>query len=237
MINIAIVDDDNAVCKDLEKMLNKLYPHQCNIVVANSFDEYIYMQEDSVNCLFDIVLMDIVLDSGLGTDLAIQYEKINKKTKVIFITGYIDYAPDIFRAKPFDLLRKPITEEQLKVSIDKALDRLKEEENNYVQLISSEKIINVKVSDIIYIESYARKITVHTSGDSISVYMKMDEFEKKINGNFFIRTHQSFLVNPKYISKMERTKLLLQNEEEIPISRNRKEKCRDELLDYIAYKK
>lgn len=233
MVNLAIVDDDNEICDVLKAMLESIFPNTFNISVINCFEDFVFAYEDNRSDPFEIVLMDIVLDKGLGIDLATEYDKISKKTKMIFITGYIDYAPDIFRAKPFDLLRKPITEATLKCSIERALEALKQDEKEYLQLQSRDSWYNISANDILYVESHARKINVITTQEKLSVYMKLDEFEDKVRSNRFVRCHQSFLVNMKHISKMEGNKIILFDKTEIPVSRNRNDKCKQALFKYI----
>ena len=44
-----------------------------------------------------------------------------------------------------------------------------------------------------------------------SIYGKLDELEKELQGNDFIRIHQSYLVNMKHIEKVSRYEALLNN--------------------------
>lgn len=44
-----------------------------------------------------------------------------------------------------------------------------------------------------------------------SLYSKLDEMEKELEGNDFIRIHQSYLVNMKHIAKVSRYEALLNN--------------------------
>lgn len=72
----------------------------------------------------------------------------------------------------------------------------------------TEKIAN---SQIWYIESNAHQLLIHTISGEISLYEKLDVYEKKLHKNF-LRVHKSFLVNMQYIRRTEMKEVTLQDQ-------------------------
>ena len=53
-----------------------------------------------------------------------------------------------------------------------------------------------------YIETSRHKNVFYTAGETYSIYKKMDELEAELAGMGFVRIHQSFLINMRYIGKL-----------------------------------
>ncbi len=74
---------------------------------------------------YDLVLADIRLGDGDGFDLLAHCRNRNPNQSVILITGYgtIDTGVDALRAGAFDLLTKPLIDEELEMAIQRALSQ------------------------------------------------------------------------------------------------------------------
>ena len=85
--------------------------------------------------------------------------------------------------------------------------------------------------DIIYIESRAKKVEIHTQNDIIEVYAAISELEKQMIGNFY-RCHRGYLVNMGFISEYSINSITLNNGEKVILS---KEKYGDFVKTYMRY--
>lgn len=65
-----------------------------------------------------------------------------------------------------------------------------------------------------------------------SLYGKLDDIEKELSDDTFLRLHQSFLVNMKYIDKINRYEALLSNGVTLKIPKNRYKYVEER---YVAY--
>lgn len=91
-----------------------------------------------------------------------------------------------------------------------------------------------KVNSILYFSSSGRKITIVTSTQNFEFYSKLDEIETLLSENCFIRIHQSFLVNPRYIKYLVNAELILENDDCLPISRSRLKNVKNSYLQYLS---
>ncbi len=100
-------------------------------------------QEEAVGRItqnqYDLVLADLRLGSGDGFEVLAHSRKVRPQTAVVLMTGYgtVETGIEALRAGAFDLLTKPLIDEELEMAIDRALSQRKviqENENLKAQL-------------------------------------------------------------------------------------------------------
>lgn len=69
----------------------------------------------------------------------------------------------------------------------------------------------ILVKDLIYVENDKHKQIFYTDNDCYTIYRKLDDIEADLKSYGFLRIHQSFLVNMKYIHKISSYVLTLKD--------------------------
>jgi len=170
----------------------------------------------------------------------------DRKFDVIFTTAYSEYALQAFKAKAINYLLKPIDEEELKEAVQNweknkrnnysnnseniklLLDHLKKEGfmKSKISVPVSDGYEFIEVNEIIYCKSQSNYTTLFLSGGGkILVSKTMKEVEKTLGRFFFIRVHQSYLINPNYMKKYYRNDggyLMMQDKSSIPVSSSKR---------------
>ncbi len=115
--SLLLVDDDRQV---LESMAGWLRDQGYQLDAAGSLAA---ARAALAKKGYDVVLADVRLGDGDGFDLLAHCRQQHPMTSVILITGYgtVDMAVDAIRAGAFDLLTKPLIDEELEIAIDRAL--------------------------------------------------------------------------------------------------------------------
>ena len=74
---------------------------------------------------YDLLLVDVRLQDGDGLDLLEQVRRNYPQSQVVLITGYgdADAAVEALRAGALDYLTKPLIDDELLLSIERALER------------------------------------------------------------------------------------------------------------------
>ncbi len=124
--SLLLVDDDYRL---LESMAHWLRDQGHQVETACSAEQAI----EAVNHhAFDLVLTDIRLGPGDGFDVLAHCRKTRPETAVILLTGYgtVDSAVEAIRAGAFDFLTKPLIDQELELSIDRALSQREVIEEN-----------------------------------------------------------------------------------------------------------
>ncbi len=116
-MNVLIIEDDKVLALLLSKMVERLDYHVLGTYAKGS-DAIDKAQELTP----DLVLMDIMLEDDIdGIEATIEFQKNNKTSKVIYITGNSDsYNRERANSNEYvDYLVKPISLDDLKKSIQK----------------------------------------------------------------------------------------------------------------------
>lgn len=80
------------------------------------------------------------------------------------------------------------------------MEKIKEEDRSCLLLQSRGEIVKIKIDDIWYVESSRRNLTIYEQAKAASVLMKLSDMEKLLP-EYFLRCHQSYLVNMDRIRK------------------------------------
>lgn len=81
--------------------------------------------------------------------------------------------------------------------------------------------VRLRVEDIVYIETSRHKNVFYTTGGTYNIYRKMDELEADLHGMGFVRTHRSFLVNMRYIDRINSYIVTLVSGKELSVPKAR----------------
>jgi two-component system LytT family response regulator len=188
-------------------------------------------------CKPDLVFLDINLLDGTAFDFLEQTE--NLSFKIIFITAYEEYALKALKIGAVDYLLKPVDIEELKIALQKVskLSIIEQRQqistvkkvwkNDGDQLILSfhDSFQVIDLNELMFCESDKGYTTFYCCNDKKYVASKtLKEFEERLLNANFIRPHQSFIVNMKFIDKYDKSGIIhLKNKKEIPVSSRKKE--------------
>ncbi len=81
--------------------------------------------------------------------------------------------------------------------------------------------VTLKAEDIIYVETDRHRNLFNTRTKIYSIYKRLDEIEAELSDLGFVRIHQSFLVNMRYIEKISSYRLRLTNGVELSVPKAR----------------
>jgi len=238
-IRCVIVEDEKAGQLILINKLQQLYPNFVIEAVIDNKDEAInYLQQNKI----DILFLDAHIKGGIGLEIIEtlnlweqQKKTFNKTDKkivftykmpnVMFITAYQQYALDALNLNASYYLLKPIREDKLKKGIDIILQRIAEKrlQDTPTSLLVSYRgqTINLQVNTILYFQSDGPYTYIHYDDQTVIATKNIGYYDDLLSEGFFVRCHNSFLVNINKIKQIIRdTKsfLLLSNDEKIPVS-------------------
>lgn len=191
----------------------------------------------------DIVFLDVEMPDGTGFELLQKLSPFH--FKVIFITGYEDFAIKAFRFSAIDYLLKPLNAQNLVEAVKKAEDSLGKElfdmklnnlfanlerPKNLQKLIlkTSDKIYSVNIQDVVNCESDKNYTTFHfINAPKLIVSTNLKEYETLLAPYNFFRTHQSHLINMAFFDHFIKTEggntIIMKNKTVIPLSVRKKE--------------
>lgn len=235
-----LIDDEISNLENLRTLLEKHCPQVSIIATAQNVNDAVNIIE---KYLPDLVFLDIQMSEETGFDVLKMLPKRN--FEVIFVTAYDQYGIQAVKFAALDYLLKPIDIEELINAVNKAehklsaplqtsqldflLQQLKKSEPNAstIALQMQSEIRYIALSEIIRCEADNTYTYFFLSNsERILVSKSLKEYADLLRPNGFLRTHQSHLVNPKYVKswlKEDGGILLLTSGEKIPISKPNKE--------------
>jgi len=220
MVKVFIIEDEAYIRKGLKIQLKELKKNISVIGESASVKEALIKVEQLKP---NLILLDIKLLDGTAFDFLEQtkYNDFN----VIIITSYDSYAIQALKHGAVDYILKPIDIEELSNAIDKVIvnqDKLIGNlENNkiFLNFVNGSQI--VELQNLVYCNSHKGYTTFFmVNGKEFLSSKPLKEYEKQLIENDFIRSHQSYFVNSKFIEKFDSKKrlLYLQGAVEIPVS-------------------
>lgn len=234
MIRALLVDDETRAIRALEITLERHCPEIEVIGVASNIEEAYQL---IVRLKPELVFLDVNMPRGTGLDL-LERIKDTETTRVIFTTAHEEYAIKAFRLSAIDYLLKPIDKEELITAINRfkestsgierieVLTELLERRNPQRIAISTlDGFHIIDLDKLLYLSSEKNYTNFQMSDKAILASKSIGEFEKWLDQERFIRVHRSYIVNIDKVREYDKKKgvLILQNDQSIEVSRNKKE--------------
>jgi DNA-binding LytR/AlgR family response regulator len=232
-LRIAVCDDDNRICNQIEKtLLDHAKKNSLNINVeifdsSSSILKYLYK-----GCEFDLIYLDIEIDEMNGIEVGSQIRNVLKSqtTEIVYISGIDGYDRQLFNIHPLHFIPKPINDDLVIDDMLVAMDRSKK----YKQSFSYKKdksVYYVPLGNIIYFEGQNRMIKIVKTDGEDEFYGVLDSVTNELSDYMFIRIHRSYLINYNHISKSIYSEVEMSNGHVITIGRNKRKALRNYQID------
>ena len=226
MFRIAICDDETLFTEKLKDLISSYMMEKGLVFEIDTYSSGEALIELGIEVVrYTILFLDINMEKVDGIKTAEMIRKISREVFIVFVTAYVDYSLEGYRLDVVRYLLKGNANFQSKVNecMDAIMDKM-----NYS---ATKKEFNFKegrkeisLERLLYIESNLHILEFHVMEDDMKVYTMyetLNVFEARLAENDFIRIHQSYLVNAKYIKNVVRCKVILTNGIELSIPKAR----------------
>lgn len=159
----------------------------------------------------------------------------NDEIDIIYVSGKEDCYLKLFDVRPMHFLKKPFTKESIYNELREWL-RLREKETSMFSYKIGKDTFFQKINDIMYFEIVDRKIKMVTKSFETSFYGNINQIEKELDKFYFVSVHKSYLINMEKIKKYGNTKVIMDNEKIIPISRSKRDYFLEKILSFESEK-
>lgn len=217
MQQIGICDDEKTILEEISEKLESLCHFEYEI---KKYEDGESLLADSRRQLFDVLFLDIDMPGLNGMELAERIREDNQYVKIIFVTNKDNLVYKTLKYAPFRYIRKSHLDEEFPETAE-ALQKALTESNITMVFSAKDREICKKLRDVIYVEVLNHTMTVHVHDGDFQTTRTLDSFEKETAHLGFIRVHNSYLVNYRYISEIKGLNAVLNTGNSIPISRKR----------------
>ncbi len=244
-LNAIIIDDEKEARETLKFILKNL-DYSVNLIgEAETPQEAVKL----INRLKpDIIFLDIELNNGTGFDVLKNFPEPD--FKIIFVTGFNEFAIKAFRCSAIDYILKPVDPDILEEAIGKVFTSFNK--NNFGRQVTTllnnvskqEKSIVLNTNDAIYVIDVQDIIRCQSDVNYTNFFLKnkqkivvsrpLKEFEEILEDQKFFRIHQSHLINIKYLEKYDKHSqvVILSDGTKLPVSHRRKDKFINFILNH-----
>ena len=225
-MNIAVVDDEKVILDQISGLVRKQMP--------DCYLESYATGEGLLEAVkrFDIVFLDIQMDGMDGIEAARRLRKKQDDIVLIFVTGNREYVFDAIDLYAFHYLLKPVDEDKFREVLERAAGEVAKKREKR-GLFIKRRNLTLDQADILYIESRAKKVEIHTDGskDIIEIYATMEELEGQLGEDFY-RCHRAYIVNMAHITEYDNDSITITNGDKIYLT---KKKYGDFVKAYMWY--
>lgn len=175
------------------------------------------IEKDTFTC--ELLLLDIHMAGKDGLETAAFIRTHQVDVDIIFVTVSTEHVFDGYTYQAFSYLLKPVDHDRLTSELERYM-KLKSVNAKCLHVAIGGKKVQIFLDRVKYFAADGRKIYVIQRGDEeeLSFYAKMGDLQEALSEDDFLRCHQSYLVNTKYVDSFSRSEITI-GEEHIPISR------------------
>lgn len=216
MVSILICDDDIVMLNRIKSVIELVLADTKTKARIHAFSDAEQIS-DQILSGCDIALLDIDFDKSNynGMDVARRLRTLRSDTVIIFVTNFIEYAPEGYEVQAFRYVLKKDIPEDLVASFLLALKQINKET---LKIQVNGEIINIPSDDVLYLEvrqhcvtAYVQKSDTDKNYKEYNFYASLSELEQQLEPQGFLRIHKSYLVNMKHLKKFQCREATLDN--------------------------
>jgi two-component system, LytTR family, response regulator len=235
-LRVLVVDDEALARQVLREYLEALPDVEVVAECANGFEAVKAIAERSP----DLVLLDVQMPKLDGFEVL---ELAGRRTPVIFVTAYDEFAVRAFDVHAIDYLLKPVSPERVAEALERARARLglAQEAVPVAELrraaaspgAAAERILVrdgtrvhvIDVDDLDFVQAQDDYVCFHAAGKEYLKEQPLAELESVLDPARFVRIHRSFILNIERIARVEPLTrdsriVILKDGRRLPISRS-----------------
>ena len=178
-----------------------------------------------------LYLLDIEMPEMNGVETARAIREVDSHAHLIFITSYMNYAPETMEYKAFRYIAKEELEKKLPRALDSfELDMEWEDRGNEYYVIEARTHPErIRYRDILYIEREGKNVLIHQRNRKVSKERSsLAEVYEKIAKEAFAYCNQGCVVNISHIMGFEGTEIILRDGTRLQVSRERRNDLKEQ---------
>ena len=234
-MKVIIIDDEPLARSIVKEFLQKHPELQLVAECGDGFEGVKAIQQHQP----DLIFLDIQMPKINGFEML---EMLEHTPAVIFTTAFDEYAIKAFEAHAIDYLLKPFNQERF----DKALAKWQDQkpvnnerstqdlletasqspaQSQRIVIKDGSKIKIIPVHDVQYLEAADDYVKIHTRDGYFLKNKTMNHFEQVLDGQQFVRSHRSYIVNVQQITRIDPYEkdshvAILRSGAKVPVSRS-----------------
>ncbi len=215
-LRILIVDDEPEARELLKFILQEREGLKvCGL--ARNVDEAIELFEAEKP---DLVFLDIQMPGKDGFHFIEYVRQSGQNPGIVFVTAFEHYAIQAIRKSVFDYIMKPVRQENLFAAIERfqgdrgkernteltdLLNQLRENKVGKIKLNTRSGYVLLHPGEVVYCQADGNYTEIQLEGGNREIITQnLSSIEVLLGGGSFFRAGRSYLINLKYLARVER---------------------------------
>jgi len=223
-LNVLIVEDNEFFMncnKKYMKQIAKMYEVKMDLYCYACIGEGVYkLIEDQK---IDLALLDVEVGNRNGIELGKRLSRMQPFSSIIFVTEYGKYLPEANSIHPTAYLSKPVDFQELtRICYKEILAkvgklRLEQEQANIITFRTNREPIDIKETEIIYIQKVARRLLVVSKYNKMLISTTLRSVKEQLS-DLFVYANRDIIVNRLEVKMLEKNCIVMSNDDTLPIS-------------------
>lgn len=232
MHNIAIVEDNDNDALTLESFISQISEQektQYNVKRFRSAVEFL----NNYQAIYSLILLDVEMPEMNGVDASFKIRSLDKTVSIIFTTNLVQYAQKGYEVDAVAYLIKPVQYFDFAMKFKKALDIYSLNQDKDFTVKTSKGPCRISTNRLMFVEVMRHRLYYHLIDETLEVTGTIIKAEEELKDFGFLRCNQCYLINPRFISKIQGLDIVI-GDTTLLISRPRKKQFMEELASWYS---
>lgn len=230
----AIVDDMATECGILHSLLKQYENEQQQLIQVKEFHSGRELLRNYVPGTYDVIFMDIFMNDENGIDCALDLRLLDENVKLIFLTTSNEFGVKSYDVHATDYIIKPATLEKL----SRALNYCKSIETKkppYITVTTRNQSLDIDLNRILYADYQNRSACIHLKDCIVPILGSFSELSDQLTAYpQFMSCFKGIVVHLNAVREINCNYLLLNNGEQLPVSRRLQRQVQQRRLSHSA---
>ena len=224
MIKVLAIDDEPLALRQLVTYINKVPFLELTGQCHSALEARQILEHDVVDAIF----CDINMPDLSGMDFVRQ---LAAPPLIVFTTAYSEYAVEGYKVNAVDYLLKPFGMNDFLRAAMKVQEQHNLRHQNTPRQQSSPvqadgtifvktdyRVVRIAIADIRYVEGMSEYLKIHLAGQKpVITLLSMKKMEDYLPSTLFMRIHRSYIVNLQKIQEVNKNRVILDADTNLPI--------------------
>ena len=232
-ITIAICDDDKMALTVIAGAVRSAFEENGVTPEILTYSSAEKLRDDLDTTAAQLIMTDIDMPQLDGIQLGMHLRRLGKKVDIIFVSNCESRVFESLAVHPFGFVRKSNFLKDMSDVISRYIEAKNIEGTTQTIDLPTRYSgrIHVPVADILYFEGNGMyQFLRRRDGRQEEITSRMDHLEKALQEHGFMRIHKGYLVNYRYIMRLDKEEATLTDGQKIPISRRRAKEIKEQYL-------
>ena len=233
MYRIAVCDDNRELLEAAAERLRIYFGGEEVVLSLFETGEALLNSVREKDCLYQLAILDIELGEMNGIEVGDELNRLLPDCQIIYLTGYLDYAPEVYSTRHTYYVYKPTMEKHLPLALEKAVAALEELMHGRLVLPQKGGQLVLEKREISHLERRLRVTKLYlTDGQCVTTALGLEELLERLGDPAFLRCHNSFAVSLDHAAVFRRESFLMKDGTVVPISHGYYPAVREQFRKY-----